>query len=383
MKIFFFIFGVVVLGISTFFIAARANVESRVVLSSDDVHSGILFAAADTIIIDGVVNGDAYFAANQVVINGAVNGDVFALGNTIRINGRVSDDVRVGGSDIEFNGAIGKNVTVAGRNVLFAKSSDIAGSVVIASQNSSFAGTVGKDIYLAGQTGSISGFIGGAVKARSESMTIQRDAKINGLFAITIPEQKLVVVEGSLVRGGIVERALQPPVQTATNRAFKAITTTWFLLSTVLLGVVVLMLFPRQSDALIGFVRERPWHMLGWGVIWCIVTPVIIIALLASIVGAIIGLLILFGYIFALLLTQVVITYFIGRHFVVFILKRTMHRVWCMFIGIIIYYLVLSVPLVGPPVMVIGIVISLGAIFSLLREAMIRFSDHRKHYTNI
>jgi cytoskeletal protein CcmA (bactofilin family) len=59
-------------------------------LAAGQVIDNDIFVAMQQVTIDGTVNGDVFVLGNQVVVNGEVNGSLFAVGQNVEIQGKVS-----------------------------------------------------------------------------------------------------------------------------------------------------------------------------------------------------------------------------------------------------------------------------------------------------
>jgi hypothetical protein len=59
-------------------------------LPSDQVVDNDVFASGQQVTIDGIVNGDVFVTGNQVQINGEINGSLFVMGQQVEVKGKVS-----------------------------------------------------------------------------------------------------------------------------------------------------------------------------------------------------------------------------------------------------------------------------------------------------
>jgi hypothetical protein len=67
----------------------------------------------------------------------------------------------------------------------------------------------------------------------------------------------------------------------------------WWLavtVSTLVLGLLLVSLFPRASEATVGAARTRPWPCIGWGLLLGIGLPILSIALFFTVLGIPLGL---------------------------------------------------------------------------------------------
>ena len=82
--------------------AADFRGGDEVVVAADEVIDDDLYAAGETIRIEGTVRGDVIAAGQQVVISGTVEGDLMACGQAVVVTGRVGDDIRMAGMALQL-----------------------------------------------------------------------------------------------------------------------------------------------------------------------------------------------------------------------------------------------------------------------------------------
>ena len=361
-----FIFLLIFIGSFLIFSFALAALEGQVVLRKDEVHEGLYFASGNTVIIEGIINGDAYIGANQVIINGAINGDLFVGGSSVLINGRISDDLRVAGSDITINGQIGKNVSFLGQSVLFSGDSDVTGSVLGGGQSISLLGLVGREIKLAAKNITLNGFVGSNVNVYADSLVVQQASKVKGSLVAFVEEDKLFIADENSIEGSVEQKT---PVVAENQRGiarFNLIFNGWVYLSLLFLGIITVLVLPRQVEAIKSLIIERPWWSLGWGLIWAIAVPIVVFLLFVSLVGVIPGVFVVFVYIISLVLAQVFAALLIGHFFAGLILKRQLHKIWQLVLGLLFYQLLIISPFLGSIVLIVGTLLALGAVTQLL-----------------
>jgi len=89
----------------TFAAVQVANASSYLplgILASDDVIENDVFTTGPLVIIDGTVNGDVIVLGNQVQINGTINGSLFVIGQQVVVQGDVAGTTYVGAVSLEL-----------------------------------------------------------------------------------------------------------------------------------------------------------------------------------------------------------------------------------------------------------------------------------------
>jgi hypothetical protein len=175
----------------------------------------------------------------------------------------------------------------------------------------------------------------------------------------------------------------------------------WFLdllrriVTLVLIGLLLVWLFPAFVLNLGEKVREQTWPSLGWGVVayaaffFVLLLVLIVTILVASVLGlftleglstamVFIGILALFALILAFVLVtsylvMVVMGQLLGRFtFRAFKSGLAEHRVWPMVVGVLLVAILISLPFVGWLFKFLIIFFGLGALWLWGRERRVR-----------
>jgi cytoskeletal protein CcmA (bactofilin family) len=325
------------------------------------------FAFGDIVEVSGTVNGDVYAFGGQVLVDGRVNGDLIAAGGTVSISGRITQDLRVGGGQVTVSGDVGRNVTVGGGNVEFTKEATVKGSVLAGAGNLSLASPVGADAKIGAGNLTISNKIGGDVEAGIGVLRLTSRAKINGDLTYW-SEEKASIDENALVSGKVTKKT--PPTTPGPKlggafdpfSGFNIFAKIVSLISTLIIGLLLIKLFPRYSSETVSTLRRKPWVSLGIGFLVLVLTPIIFTLLLVTIIGIPLALILLALYLISLYLARIFVIYWIGR----LVLEKTGNRVsevWAFVLGLVVYAIVTLVPVVGGLVTFFAILFGLGTAF--------------------
>src|SRR3989344_2005948 len=270
-------------------IFAQTNDPTRgktVILSKDQIIDHDYFAAGDTVTIDGTVNGDAYVAGGQVNINGVIKGGVQ------------------------------RNITLLGGNITIDNDAAVAGNAVVVG--------VG-------------------------TMEISPDAVIHGNLDYWSSDEAAISASAN-VRGKTTFHQTQAQMHTnriAENAArFASGLRIVSFISTLIVGALLVWLFPVYSQKASGMVREKFWTSFLVGLVALIVTPIIAISLFATVVGIPIASILLFGYGVLLYISKVFVVLAIG----VFVSEKAAWKlspVWAFVAGLLLYYIIGFIPIVG------------------------------------
>ena len=228
--------------------AAQSGVGGNIVVGPDETVSSI-DAVTGSIVIEGTVTGDVSGVAGNVVIDGTVEGNVNVAAGDITIRGEVLGDV---------SGATGNlNIGPDGR---------VAGDL------DTGAGTV-----------TIAGTVEGDARIGAETITLADGASIGGSLTYDgeLRGDADGVVAGDVTRDPSIGVGLFDEIQPFVQWVFAV---NVFLIN-LLLGAVLVGLFPRFSDGVAARARASPlWSGLaGLGVL--IAVPILLIATAITVIG--------------------------------------------------------------------------------------------------
>ena len=406
----------------------------KVVIQSNEVINDDLYVGANEFTLDGTVNGDLIVFAQMVTVNGTVNGDLMTGAQTVVINGTVTGDGRAAAS-VLFIGEkakIGGDLLGAGYSLEVRKGSTVGRDAVFAGGQILLDAAVTRNVTAYTGALEIGGTVGGDVKAKvgeagqsqagppptmfmpqstvpvpsiKPGLTIDPAAKIQGNLEYT--QNNNLTFPAGVVAGKITR--MQPPANetrpSAQETAGQKVVKWGFnllrsLVTLILLGLLLLWLFPVFIQSPSEKLQAKPWPSLGWGVItyagfffailliiFLMILGAVIFGLLTlgSLSGTIIvlGILALFGLIVGFVLaTSFVAKIVFGMALGKWILARANsplaeNRYWPMVIGVAITIAVialLSFPLIpgflGGLLNFIIVLFGLGALWLWGREAL-------------
>jgi hypothetical protein len=161
-----------------------------------------------------------------------------------------------------------------------------SGDVVVIHGSARIAGVVRGDVVVVDGPIVISGLVRGDLVALDGGVTLLSGAHVTG--DVTVARGGLVVQVGALI-GGRVHRgglAFLSPSKLVTKLGF------WIgiSVSTLLLGLLLILLAPRAGDAVARAGRDAVGASIGWGALAVFGLPVLAVLLLVSLVGLPFGL---------------------------------------------------------------------------------------------
>lgn len=326
------------------------------------------FATGKDVSVDGTVNGDAYLAGGNVTVNGTINGDLLAAGGNLNINGEVTGNIRVAGGNITVNGKVGRNVTAAGGSITASPNSQVTGSITSAGGNLNLLGPIGKQANLGGGQINIDNSVGSDVNAAVGNLTLSSRANVNGNL-IYWSDTKASINPQAKVSGKVTQNI--PPKKEAPKAdaaagaytAFKIIS----FLTALVFGLLLIRLFPNFTLQTAQTIKRNWLLSLGLGFLAIAVTPFAVILLLITIVGIPFAILWIFFLVFDLWLAKIFVAIAIGSSIAIYF-KRQWTLYLAFLLGLIVYYIIGIIPLVGWLFSFTAAIVGLGAIILTKRN---------------
>jgi cytoskeletal protein CcmA (bactofilin family) len=377
----------------------------RVIIESGEVVNDDLYVGAQEFILDGTVNGDVIVFAQIVTINGRVDGDLMAAAQTVAVNGEVTGSIRLAGSVLLLSekASIGQDVVAAGYSFEGKPGSTIGQDLVFAGGQILLSGEVARNVEAATGGFELRGNVGGDVEAEvgepdqgrpglppsmfmpqspiappaiQPGLTIDPSAQVAGDLSYTQAQDVSIpagVVTGEVIRNTPRSNPNAPREETTAEKVQK-----WGLnfirnsVSLLLIGLVLLWLFPFFVQGLSDQLQAKPLPSLAWGAVaWAAFFFVLLLIIVATIGGGILfgvltlgqltGTVVLLGILalFGLIVGFVLVTAFVAKVILGAALGKWMllrlnsplaqHRYWPMLVGVLLIagvIAVLSFPLI-------------------------------------
>lgn len=297
---------------------------------SDDV-----FATGDTIVIDAPVDS-LVVAGGSILVNAPVKGDLIAAGGKVSVNADVGGKVIAAGGVVEMNGSVGTNLILAGGEV-----------------NVRNATTVGRDALLSGGSVTNAGKINGTLRISGSNV------QNTGTAAKTEIESSQNQKEDDRTGERSEERGNWSWVS--------AVLALLMALGFLIIGLLLITLFPGAATVLEGMVLNQPIRTLLIGAGGLIGGGIICLLLLISIVGIPLALLVGLLLVAATTLSGLVTALALGR-WLGGVLKMTASPLILFIAGFVLLNLLQMIPILGGLIWLVALLLGTGAIFSAAWE---------------
>jgi len=310
--------------------------------------------------VNGHLKNDLFLAAaNQITLGGTFDANVWSSAANIQLTGKFQKNVRLAAQTVQISGHIGGNLIAGGNTLKIAPTATLGGNLKLWGNSIILEGTTQGDVSItASRVVTLSGTINGNVTIVAPEIIVQRNTRIDGNLTYTA-NKELVPAEG--IVAGKFTRALPPvtPTFSLTRLGHHFVG----LFAALLVGMLLLTLFPMTMVMSTQTVRAVPWRCLWVGALCLIILPVFILTCLSSRVGIPLGLLTLGIWLFMIYSSQVIMGLVIGS----LILKRPStairHIVLSLFTGLAIIYLLTAIPQIAVSIFIAIICMGSGAIF--------------------
>jgi len=315
-------------------VAAQTGGGGTIVVDQGQTSSGIS-SVAGAIIVRGTVDGDISALAGDVVVErtGVVTGDVTGASGSLRIAGRVDGSVEY-----------------AAGNVVFEPTSEIGGNVNVGAGNVVFAGTVD-----------------GSVTAGADQIHLAPSAVIGGDFRYdgTLDQRPGATVRGSVIRDESISGP--SPLGWGSTLTIPAwFDTVYGFFANLLIGALLLVIFPRFSERVADTGRDEPLRSGLWGLIGLVVTPVVLVLIALTIIGIPITLLGFLLYIVVAWVGLVYGEYTVGRYLLA---RADAGGRWvALILGLLLFSVLGLVPIVGGLAIFLVLLVGLGALGTAVRR---------------
>lgn len=345
-----------------------SNDTSSVLQRNETVHEDY-FATGDTVTVSGTVNGDAYVAGREVLVDGTINGDLIVAGGNVTIRGTVSQDVRAAGGNITISSQIGGSTTVVGGNVSITDSAALSGSLVTGVGTLQVFAPVGGGMTIGAGTAQIGNSVGGNISAGIGEISFSPDASVSGNLTYW-SEKKANIAQGASVSGTVTQHTAPQGSTEAAQKAaegfFSAVSLAFTLasfLSALILGLLLTKFAPRFLEKTADTILEAPAKSALIGFVALITIPVAAFILFVTLLLIPLSFVVMGMYFIAIYFSKIFVAYAIGKK-ASELLNSTWARGVVFLAGLVLFYLLSALPLIGWIVSFAALLFGLGALLS-------------------
>lgn len=323
----------------------------------------------EEIVIDQVIDGDVIVIAESLKITNNVKGDVLALAENIEINGEIEGDVRIAGKNIIINSAINKNVNIFSLNTEINQNSKIGKSILIASRTLKVKGLIKGDMDASAEFIEFGGNIEGNIKAdlgEQGNLIITPESKIKG--SLNYYSAKEFEIPKSAVISGEIKHSLPSNNNQKGNIWLMLLGKLISLLSMTLIGIAALSIDKKNTMKAVNEIILKPSKSALYGIGYFFLIPIISFILFFTIIGFPLALITVVVYLILLYISQIFSAIAIGT--VIMRKLKNVNEKSAMILGIIIFVILASIPVIGFYFKMMAIFFGIGTIINTKREIL-------------
>jgi len=356
-------------------LASEVRTGDTVYIAKDQIIDGNFYAVGNNLTIDGEVKGDVICAGQLVTINAKVGGDILCLADTLNINSAVNGNVRVVGKNIIFNGSATRNLNVAASNLIIGKEAIIGWDAVVAAATSEIRGTINGNLQGAFGKLLLAGEVAKNVELKmgpnsnsdknQMGLTVSDEAKIDGDLIYSANH------EGSINKNRVNGKIVRNPYQNDTRAWFAAYAVGRLIaiFSALILGLILISLWRDKIVKLTDKLKKAYWPAIGWGALLVIFIPIACLLLFITILGIPLALILGGLWIITMFVSKILVAILGGRLLFAKLREKESEKLLLeMTVGIVILWLIFSIPIFGPIVETLAIFAGSGILWKTLRE---------------
>lgn len=374
--------------------------DETIVIAAGDVIDDDLFVSGNTIEINGTVKGDLIASGSSVVINGTVEGSTAAGGQSIIVNGTINGSLYTGGYDVQLNdgAVIGRNLYFGGFSLGINPGATVQRDVLATGYQVRLDGDVEGDVLVSVSALAVNGRVGGDLRGGVSSATGGPTPPMFGMpDNVTVLPPGLDIGSQSTIGGNMTVAAQQvstgvEPDQTPIQRVI--LPRLGEFLAIVIIGGLLLRFGRGILEEVVTALRAQVLPGVGWGCITIIVVPfVLLVAAVIVFLTTLLGGLVTFGQlvnelgslggvalafalvtflVFVSIMTKVIVSQLVGDvlldRFASGMVPGLRKRFLALVVGALLYEILRAVPVLGPAVALVVILLGLGAIWLTIRE---------------
>ncbi len=354
--------------ISLFFVSCSFPVSAKILTNKDgevkldekEIIKDDLFIGAKDAAIDGTVNGDVFVGAETVTITGKINGNLHLGSASVTLQGaEISGNAYIGSGHVTVTKTtIDGSLFLGSGNVSLDKDSNIKGSLFIGAGDVTIDSKIGRNLYLGaglaniGDNTKVGMNLYYAYEANSNNIKISDKAVISGETIKKVYE-KQPKIDNKMAVGGL--------------KAFKSITSIYWFVTTLVLGLLYLRFFKKHFTETSVIVSKKFWKNFGIGLlIFITIIPASLLLLITVIGIPLIKVIFLLMALFVFL-SRFIVSLALGQWMAIkFNWNKKMSNYWLFIIGLVVISVLKAVPVVGFFTTLVVTAVGLGALSTRL-----------------
>lgn len=345
-----------------FFISFSVKVSAKILTSKDgtidiaqnETINDDLLIGSKTANLDGTVNGDVFIGSETANINGIINGNLHIGAGSVILKGQVKGNVYIGSGNVTITeSTINGSLLVGGGTISVDDKTIITGSIFIAGGNISIDSEIGRNVYIG-----------------AKNIDIKENTKIGMDLYYLFNDQanEVNISDKAIITGNTYKTDYQIPQKQNTQiskkqlAAVKPVLNIFSLISALIIGFLYLKFLRKHITETSAIIFKNFWKSLGIGLLIILTIFPAVMILLVTVVGIpLIGLLFLIISLF-IFLSKFIVSLALSNLLSHKFKWNLKDNYWAFALGLIIIYLVKSIPVIGGFASFIITILGLGAL---------------------
>lgn len=332
-------------------LSAATYTTARTLVVSEPPEGNVYLAGTD-ITVAAPLPADVLATGGTVTLAAPVEGDALLAGGTVLVERPIAGDLRAVGAQIVVNTSITGDLSLAGGTVTASSTASeirVIGGTVRITGSGGRAVVYGADVYLSGH------FAGDVEVIASDRLTLLEGTVVDGSLRYDAPQEALIP-SSATVRDGVTYTGASSYLPTIEEaKTFAIAGASVFLLvrifAVLIVAALLVGLFPAFAQAVADRALARSpgrfalLTLLGFAIVFA--TPVFIFILLASFVGMGIAFVLLAAYLLLVMLGYLYAGVLAGAALGRGLMKREIVTWKLALLGMLVLYLIGTVPVIG------------------------------------
>jgi hypothetical protein len=317
------------------------------------------FAAGNSVKVSSNIDGMAFVAGNIVNVN-STQDYLFAAGNNVTLDGTTTKDAFVAGNFLTVNSSTIRDLYMAGTTMTV--NSDLTGNLYAIGTNVSINSKIDGDVYLAADT-----------------ITIGKDAVINGTLKypddtkLEVKESAVInnaeAYEGTTTKVDVEKVDLDLDINPMAIIIGKLLGTLFKFTAMLIIAFLLLALNKKAFESIKNEKQDFGYIALTslLGFAFLILLPIAAIIVMCTVIGLPLGIIALTIYSLLIYLSIIPTAYYFGN---LMFGKKIKNRFLLMFISLILLYIVRLIPFLGGLISFISLIFGLGMYTVLMKNSI-------------
>lgn len=302
------------------------------------------------------INNSFFTAGRDINTKVEVNGIHFIAGQTINANS-TADYQLIAGETVTFQGITKNDLFIAGKNININENAKISRDLFVAGQNINISTNIKGNIFIAGDTINIdSKYIDGNITITADKLNISKETEVKG----TLKYNKSA--NASIENNNLKNIKVYGNKGENNFNIDAIISFIISIISSILLAIALNLIFPTlYSNLDNNNSMKYLLKLMGNGLIFLIIVPIISILLCITTVGLPVGILSFIVYFIVCYLSILTSSIYIGKVINKNFIKRANNNIYLdIIIGILCCKIIAIVPIVNIIYYIVAILLGIG-----------------------